>query len=65
MTYLIAKALISALIIVAVSELSWRSSVAGALLASLPLWRSSSRLPRCSATYVAMTAVLRTFHIKL
>lgn len=37
MTYLIIKTLISALIIVAVSELSRRSSAVGALLASLPL----------------------------
>lgn len=37
MTYLIIKTLISALIIVAISELSRRSSAAGALLASLPL----------------------------
>lgn len=37
MTYLILKTLISALIIVAVSELSRRSSMAGAFLASLPL----------------------------
>jgi F0F1-type ATP synthase assembly protein I len=37
MLYLIVKTLISAVTIVAVSELSRRSSIAGALLASLPL----------------------------
>lgn len=37
MAYLIVKTLISAVIIVAISELSRRSSFAGALLASLPL----------------------------
>ena len=37
MLYLIVKTLVSALIIVAVSELSRRSSLLGALLASLPL----------------------------
>ncbi|SIR18820.1 DUF3147 family protein [Halanaerobium kushneri] len=37
MTYLIFKTLISAIIIVAVSEISKRSSLFGAILASLPL----------------------------
>ena len=37
MAYLIFKTLISAVIIVAISELARRSSFAGALLASLPL----------------------------
>src|SRR6056297_525842 len=37
MTYLITKTLISAVIITAVSEISKRSSLFGALLASLPL----------------------------
>ena len=37
MTYLIIKTVVSALIIVAISELSRRSSTAGALLASLPV----------------------------
>lgn len=37
MTYLIIKTLISALVIVAVSEIARRSSLFGALVASLPL----------------------------
>lgn len=37
MTYLMIKTLVSALIIVAVSEIARRSSVVGALVASLPL----------------------------
>ena len=37
MYYLVIKTLISAVIIVAISELSRRSSLLGALLASLPL----------------------------
>jgi len=37
MAYLVIKTLVSAVIIVAISELSRRSSLAGALLASLPL----------------------------
>ncbi|MDQ3624765.1 MAG: DUF3147 family protein [Verrucomicrobiota bacterium] len=37
MTYLLIKTFVSAAIVVAISELSRRSSAAGALLASLPL----------------------------
>ncbi|MEO5722098.1 MAG: DUF3147 family protein, partial [Chthoniobacterales bacterium] len=37
MTYLVIKTLVSALIVVGISEIARRSSVLGALLASLPL----------------------------
>jgi hypothetical protein len=37
MTYLLIKAVLSAIIIVAVSEIAWRSPSTGALIASLPL----------------------------